>query len=375
MTAVSPVGDLLADPLLARSIEVLRAGQADSGAYVASPDFTVYRYGWLRDGSFCAYAMDLLGENDSASRFHFWVADTIGRQRERVEELIGRLANGEQPAPEEMLPTRFTLAGEIEEPSGEDPWPNFQLDGYGIWLWALEQHLGDGVTRPVLTRAVDLCARYLEAAWRMPCWSCWEEFDDGEHTATLAAVAAGFAAASRLLGQPRYDTLAGEVRRHLVERFPVDGRFGRCASDERVDGSLLWLAVPFLTLPLDDRRIAKTVEVVRRDLTGPGGGLYRYVGDTYFGGGQWILLTCWLAWLDALTGRREDFERSRAWVRGQARAGDDLPEQVTEHSQLAEMVAPWVERWGEVATPLLWSHAMYIVMEVAGREARWISSL
>jgi hypothetical protein len=29
------------------------------------------------------------------------------------------------------------------------------------------------------------------------------------------------------------------------------------------------------------------------------------------------------------------------------------------------MTAPWLERWGPVATPLLWSHAMYLIAEVA----------
>lgn len=372
MPAAVWAADLLADPLVARSVEVLRAGQARSGAYIASPGFPVYRYAWLRDGSFCAYAMDLVGEPESASRFHFWVAGTLERHRDRIESLIDRIAAGDVPAPEEMLPTRFTLAGQVE-PIGAEPWPNFQLDGYGMWLWALEQHLGNGASRPILARAVDLCARYLEAAWPMPCWSCWEEFDDGEHTATLAAVAAGFEAASRLLDQPRYHALAHDVRSRLVERFVVDGRFGRCASDERVDGSLLWLAVPFLTLPMSDPRMANTVDGVRRDLAGPGGGLYRYLGDTYFGGGQWILLTCWLAWIDALNGRRADYERGRTWVRDQARDGH-LPEQVTDHPLAPEMVAPWIARWGDVATPLLWSHAMHIVMEIAGREARWIPS-
>ena len=25
------------------------------------------------------------------------------------------------------------------------------------------------------------------------------------------------------------------------------------------------------------------------------------------------------------------------------------------------MVEPWIERWGAVATPLLWSHAMFLI--------------
>jgi isomaltose glucohydrolase len=52
-------------------------------------------------------------------------------------------------------------------------------------------------------------------------------------------------------------------------------------------------------------------------------------------------------------------------VRARALPNGDMPEQVTEFSQDASMVAPWVQRWGAVATPLLWSHAMYLIAEAA----------
>jgi GH15 family glucan-1,4-alpha-glucosidase len=39
-----------------------------------------------------------------------------------------------------------------------------------------------------------------------------------------------------------------------------------------------------------------------------------------------------------------------------------LPEQVTDHPLDARFVDEWTERWGPVATPLLWSHAMYITL-------------
>jgi hypothetical protein len=29
------------------------------------------------------------------------------------------------------------------------------------------------------------------------------------------------------------------------------------------------------------------------------------------------------------------------------------------------MIDPWVRRWGPVATPLLWSHAMQLIAEAA----------
>jgi GH15 family glucan-1,4-alpha-glucosidase len=55
----------------------------------------------------------------------------------------------------------------------------------------------------------------------------------------------------------------------------------------------------------------------------------------------------------------------REWVRAQAHTNADLPEQVSDHAQSPGMIAPWVARWGPAATPLLWSHAMYLIMESA----------
>jgi hypothetical protein len=43
----------------------------------------------------------------------------------------------------------------------------------------------------------------------------------------------------------------------------------------------------------------------------------------------------------------------------------DLPEQVLVDVQDPQMVEPWELRWGPVATPLLWSHAMYLIMSEA----------
>ena len=52
-------------------------------------------------------------------------------------------------------------------------------------------------------------------------------------------------------------------------------------------------------------------------------------------------------------------------MRARALPNGDMPEQVTDASQDPSMVAPWVQRWGAVATPLLWSHAMYLIAEAA----------
>jgi GH15 family glucan-1,4-alpha-glucosidase len=352
------------DALALRSVEVLKAGQADTGAFVASPAFATYGYAWLRDGAFCAYALDLVAETEAAADFHRWVVESVEAHRRMIESAIERVDNGEAPRPEEMPPARYTLDGGLER-AEDDPWPNFQVDGYGMWLWALERHL-DGRRPDAGTAAViRLVARYLAATWQLKCFSCWEEFDDGEHASTLGAVIAGIESAARMLGDAAIASGAEPVRARLLDAFVVDGRFRRGPTDDRVDGSLLWLSVAFAILPLDDRRVVATVEAIRRELSGPGGGIYRYRGDTYYGGGQWLLLTSSLVWHDIASGTTDGVGAREAWVRDQALPNGDLPEQVTGHAQDVSMIEPWVRRWGPVATPLLWSHAMYVIAKVA----------
>jgi len=355
---------VVADDLIARSIEVLRHGQAPSGAFVASPSFPVYRYAWLRDGAFCAYALDCVGEPEPAAAFHAWVGRSIESHRVMVERAILTIDAGDPPPPEQMPPARYTLDGLLEHHEEGEAWPNFQVDGYGMWLWALAEHVR-GPVDSGLRETVDLVARYVRATWPLRSFSCWEEFDGGEHASTLGAAIAGLQAAARLLDAPVWEREADRVRERLLDRFVRDGRFMRGPDDERVDGSLLWLGVPFRVLPLDDPHVEATVEAVRRDLHRPGGGVYRYLGDTYYGGGEWILLACSLAWHEVSRGNHAAAQPLREWVRAQAAPNGDLPEQVSRHPQSPSMYAPWIERWGPVATPLLWSHGMYLIMETA----------
>jgi GH15 family glucan-1,4-alpha-glucosidase len=355
----------LVDPLIRHSIEVLKAGQAPSGAFVASPSFSVYRYAWLRDGAFCAHALDVVGECTAAEAWHRWVVGSVEAHRQMIASATYRVAGGETPPPEAMPPARYTLDGALELLEDDDPWPNFQIDGYGMWLWSLEQHLRGDRLPAELAPAVVLVADYLAASWRLKCFNCWEEFDGGEHASTLAAVFAGLTAAGRLTAEDRWIAPAAEVRANLLTRYVSAGRFKRGADDDRLDGSLVWLGVPFGVVAADDPLMRATAEGIRRELTGPEGGVYRYRGDTYFGGGEWLLLTSSLAWYDALAGNAAGAEAAQTWVRAQSLANGDMPEQVTQESQDASMVEPWVRRWGAVATPLLWSHAMYLVAEAA----------
>src|SRR5260370_4316820 len=125
------------DDLVRRSIEVIAAGKAPSGAYVACPTYPTYRYGWFRDGTFIAHAMDLWGEHASAARFYDWAASMIATNAGAVERSVAAAARGQAPDPADLLHTRYTLAGA----PGNDEWPNFQLDGFGTLLWGFHRHL------------------------------------------------------------------------------------------------------------------------------------------------------------------------------------------------------------------------------------------
>jgi isomaltose glucohydrolase len=339
--------------LAAASLEVIAGGQHASGAYIAAPFYPPYAYAWLRDGGFCAYAMDLHGHPESARAFHSFVTRTVLAHR--------GLFDAANPALGDMPPARYTLEGRLEDNAGE-MWPNFQLDGYGTWLWLLRDHERRGGTLVRDDRAAaEIVSRYLRGTATVPCFDCWEELGDRRHTSTLASVIAGLRAAAELLGEDAPSRAADSLRERLLRLHVSRGSFVKFEGSSAVDASLLWLALPFGVVDLHDPLMVRTAARVSDELVGPTGGVRRYLGDTFYGGGEWIVLTAWLAWYRAATGQRDPAARGLAWIEASATPGL-LPEQRTEAAQYPGMVAPWVERWGPVATPLLWSHAMYLVL-------------
>jgi GH15 family glucan-1,4-alpha-glucosidase len=359
-----------ADPLIAASIRVLSEGQSRSGAFVASPNFPQYGYAWLRDGAYCALAMDAVGARASSRAFHEWAARVIEGQRTRIVDVVARLRSGEVLEAAAMLPTRYTLSG-APEPENGDSWPNFQLDGYGTWLFALHSHLGGSDAR-ALRPAVELAADYLAASWELPCFDYWEEFGDRLHTSTLASIAAGLRAAARILDRSDLDATADAVVSFIRQACVAAGRFVKGPHDDRLDASLISLATPFRLIDAEDDVLVATIEGIRTTLASPSGGIRRYLGDTYYGGNPWFLLTAWLGWHDRLAGNASGHSRAVDWVRGhQQEANGWLAEQILHEPQDPSAVQPWVSRWGPVADPLLWSHAKYLLMQSDAGSARW----
>jgi GH15 family glucan-1,4-alpha-glucosidase len=211
---------------------------------------------------------------------------------------------------------RYTLDG---LPDTSD-WPKLQTDGPGLYLWALRR-------RERWDESADLVARWLADHWGEPSVDWWEE-REGVHAATLWCIGEGLD--------------SDEIRREA-----------RARADDRLDASLLFLDDPELTARVEDA------------LVSPGGGVWRNLDDEYYGGGEWLLLTAMLGL--AAPARAEE---CLAWVEAHARPDGGLPEQAQDHLQRPERYEPWVERWGNPASPLLWSHAMYLRLHHALRGRR-----
>jgi isomaltose glucohydrolase len=353
--------------LAERSVEVIAEHQNVGGAYPASPTFSVYGFSWFRDGAFIADAMSRARRTNSADRFFDWCAGVIVQRQDQIEHLVQRVAAGDPVGRDDHLPTRYTLDGNA---TGEDWW-DFQLDGYGTWMFALAQHLrrhqrsaSDCSTNE--RRAIELCVDYLLAFWREPCFDWWEENVDGIHVSTLASIEAGLRAVAReglATGQRHADAIriADEIVAFVSREGVIDGHLIKTIGEgDRVDASLIAALTPFETFDPDGQIASKTYARIVTDLAP--NGVHRYLGDTYFGGGRWVVLAGFLGAHEARTGRPDRAIGRLRWMCDQAVGHGLLPEQTTDQSLDPSHIQQWVERWGPVATPLLWSHAMYITL-------------
>ena len=281
---------------------MIASGQAPSGGYSAAPTFGAYGdYCWFRDGSFIADAMSRVGETSSAERFFDWAAEIV------------------RAKPEGPWDARYRLDGSHDETSW---WPHDQLDGIGLWVWAVHQH---GARHGAASRwddALELATAWSSAHWREPCFDWWEE-RNGVHAVTLGSIWAG---------------IGGDELAHAARA---------ACSAERLDGSQAFLVV----LGLAD---GSHLERIEREL-----GYHRHADDEYYGGGEWPILAAFTGWARHSLGL--DATAQLEWIEAAATSDGVLPEQLGDQLH-PECYAPWVERWGEPASPLLWSHAMYLTL-------------
>ncbi len=352
--------------LAASSADLIASLQDAGGAYPASPTFSAYTgYSWFRDGAFIADGMSSYGRVESAERFFDWCAGVLEARAAEVEAIVAAARAGRPVADADMLPTRFTFDGR----PGDDDWWDFQLDGYGTWLWAVGEHVRrHGADASRWTRAVELSVDYLATSWRRPCFDWWEEHAVHVHVSTLGCIAAGLRAAVALgvldAGREASAVAAeAEILEVLRADGVADGHLSKWIGSDAVDASLASVVGLLDVVPGDSGLGRATIAAIERDLT-VDAGVHRYLDDTFYGGGRWPLLSCMLGLAHVRAGDRDRARELLDWAASTAAVDGSVPEQVGGHLLAPDRVEEWVERWGPVAQPLLWSHAMVIRLAV-----------
>ena len=181
-------------------------------------------------------------------------------------------------------------------------------------------------------------------------------------TCTLAAIYGGLQACQNLDGKDR-STILADIKRTILERGVANGHFTKFIGSDTVDASLLGLSIPYNLVSPDDPLMQATVKEIERLLQRKGG-VHRYNSDTYYGGGEWVLLAGWLGWYYVLAGRITEARKMLDWMT-EYTAGEfgDLPEQIPATLRVTPgSYQPWFDRWGNIASPLLWSHANYLIL-------------
>jgi GH15 family glucan-1,4-alpha-glucosidase len=348
------------EELRAASIQTILKNQSKTGAYIASPNFKVYNYSWFRDGAFIADAMLDSGQINSAQLFHSWVANIIVQRKNKIHELIARKERGESIPPDEHLHCRYTSDGH----EAHESWTNFQLDGFGTWLWTLDRYLAAGhKLHAIQHEAATIIIDYLNTFWMEPSFDWWEESFGHQHISTLGSIAIGLQSASHweFIGQEnaaKAGIVSKEIKNYILNKGVHDGRLTKWANGDGLDASVSALIAPFNLFNDSPELSVQTVMAVDQSLGRLG--TYRHKDDVYFGGGRWIILSAFLALAHVEVGNIDQAKEILEWITEMADENLNLPEQISSPLLHPEFREEWITNWGEPALPLLWSHAMFL---------------
>ncbi len=321
---------------------------APSGGIVAAPTTSLpeaiggdrnwdYRYVWVRDASWTAQALTMLGYNDEADAYLTWAINAMRTSRPRVHSLYTLYGNSRIPEREieglrgyrDSRPVRVGNAAVDQR----------QLDNWGhvvdiAYMLARRGRRLDRETREGVASLV----RFVADHWREPDSGMWEVRSAPRHfvhSKVMAWVALDrgvrLAAEFGLRGDAEgWGRERDAVRAAILDRGidPSTGAFRRAFDGDDVDAALLLIGSTGF-VPSTDARGERTIDVVRERL-GHGDLLRRYDGDDGLEGDEGAFIACsfWLARALADAGRRHEAEEAFAAACAHANDVGLLPEEV-----------------------------------------------
>lgn len=366
------------------SLFILRSHTDNRGSIVASLDSTIMEYGkddyaymWPRDASFIAMILDRAGYDEVTKPFFTFCQNVLHpdgylHHRFRSDESLGSTWHSTTSQKEWLKDKILQLP--------------IQEDESASVLFALWKHYErtkdieyiELAYKPFIEKIANFLVAFRDQETHLPLnsYDLWEE-KIGITTYTCACVYGALQAAacfSELLGKRNhmrtYRDAAQEVR-DAMKKYLFNDRLqsfirvgyledGKVRQEEIVDASSLFGLWYFGLLDEHDAQFIATEKAVDTLLLNDKsiGGIVRYQHDQYFKStdvpNPWIITTLWQAerMLTKEVVTEETLAKVRdilAWVEKSKTISGVLPEQL--HPYTGEPLS---------ATPLVWSHAVYV---------------
>ncbi len=274
-----------------------------------------YRYCWLRDSTLTLYALLNAGYRDEAAAWRHWLLRAAAGLPEQLHIMYG--IAGERWLPEIELPFLPGYARSRPVRVGNAAVTQRQLDVYGELMDAFyAARVSALAPLEESWRLQKSLLAHLERVWREPDQGIWEM--RGPPRAFTHSRLMCWVAFDRALKSCEKTKLEGSTQRWLAVRDEIHADICAHGYDRRrntfvqhyggtaLDASLLLLPQTGF-LPLDDPRVAGTVDAVERELL-VDGFVARYATDEVddgVGGREGAFLACsfWLADAHAQLGR------------------------------------------------------------------------
>ncbi len=366
------------------SLFILRCHMDNRGSIIASADSAMMEYGkddysymWPRDAAFIVMTMCKAGYAETTKPFFTFCQSVLHEDgylhhRYRSDESLGSTWHA-ATSQQEWLKDKI-----LQLPIQEDESASVLVALWRYYEATKDLEFIEDLYKPLIEKIATFLVRFRndETSLPLPSYDLWEE-KIGISTYTCAAVYGGLQAAakfSELLDKRNhmreYRKAAEEVKKATIDHLYSEKQqsFVRLARvvddqivlDETIDSSSLFGLWYFGMLGPQDPLLQKTIEQVQKRLVNPAktGGIIRYERDNYFRSkdlsNPWIITTLW-----ELQRTMLHPDTKLADLDNLANEFDWVLDRRYNSGILAEQFDPY-DGDSLSATPLVWSHSVYI---------------